>query len=267
MRFHFVDSTEPSVLAHEILNAAPYAFLDDGEAIDRRTRAVPLRRGLPVAPERCGAHPGGDRPGSSGDRAGSHHARRTPRPVGRPPLGPCPPEWAELVDVLERRGRVASLTGADGVLRWHTIEASAAVRAVVEGVDVDGTTAEQAAAQVLRGHLEVASPLTHGDLVTSTGLPAGRVTIGLAVLEAEGFAIQGRFSERAVDDGNVDDRHDPASVEWSSRRLLSRMHAYSRAQRRRRVEPVSAEQLMRFLVQWQHVTGARSTAASTGCLG
>ena len=104
---------------------------------------------------------------------------------------------------------------------------------------------------MLRGHLEVASPLTHADLAGRTGLPPGRVTIGLAVLEAEGFAIQGRFSERAVD---TDD--DPASVEWSSRRLLARMHAYSRAQRRRRVEPVTAEQLMRFLVQWQHVTGA-----------
>jgi ATP-dependent Lhr-like helicase len=122
---------------------------------------------------------------------------------------------------------------------------------VVEGVDVDGTTAEQAAAQVLRGHLEVASPLTSAELARRTGLAPGRVTIGLAVLEVAGFAIQGRFTERAVDtDG------DPATVEWSSRRLLARIHAYSRAQRRRRVKPVSAEQLMRFLVQWQHVTGA-----------
>src|SRR3546814_3062102 len=46
--FHFVNSTEPSLLAHEILTAKPYAFLDDGEAIDRRTNAVPLRRGLPT---------------------------------------------------------------------------------------------------------------------------------------------------------------------------------------------------------------------------
>src|SRR5690606_33860631 len=31
VRWHFVDSTEPSLLAHEILTARPYAFLDDGE--------------------------------------------------------------------------------------------------------------------------------------------------------------------------------------------------------------------------------------------
>src|SRR5690606_30213117 len=63
--------------------------------------------------------------------------------------------------------------------------------------------------------------------------------------------LQGRFSERAVDAAE-----DPATVEWSSRRLLARMHSYSRAQRRRRYEPVSPEQLMRFLVQWHHLTDA-----------
>ena len=42
------DVVEPSPLAHELMVGAPYTFLDDAEAIDRRTRAVPLRRGLPV---------------------------------------------------------------------------------------------------------------------------------------------------------------------------------------------------------------------------
>src|SRR3546814_12789043 len=71
------------------------------------------------------------------------------------------------------------------------------------------------------------------------------------MLESRGFALQGRFSERSQDtDG------DATTVEWASRRLLARMHSYSRAQRRRRYEPASAEQLMRFLVQWHHVNGA-----------
>ena len=37
---HCVDTTEPSVLAHEILTARPYAFLDDEELQNRRTNAV-----------------------------------------------------------------------------------------------------------------------------------------------------------------------------------------------------------------------------------
>ena len=38
------DSTEPSVLAHEILNARPYAFLDDAPLEERRAHAVYARR-------------------------------------------------------------------------------------------------------------------------------------------------------------------------------------------------------------------------------
>src|SRR5260370_3648047 len=52
------DTTEPSVLAHEILTARPYAFLDDEELPNRRTRAVTLRRGLGVDLTSIGAlHP------------------------------------------------------------------------------------------------------------------------------------------------------------------------------------------------------------------
>ncbi|MGH9099876.1 MAG: DEAD/DEAH box helicase, partial [Acidimicrobiales bacterium] len=42
----FVESAEPSVLAHGILTGRPYTFLDGAPLEERRTRAVPLRRGL-----------------------------------------------------------------------------------------------------------------------------------------------------------------------------------------------------------------------------
>ena len=41
-----VDTAEPSPLGHEILNANPYAFLDDAPLEERRARAVQLRRTL-----------------------------------------------------------------------------------------------------------------------------------------------------------------------------------------------------------------------------
>src|SRR5690606_9858011 len=59
--------------------------------------------------------------------------------------------------------------------------------------------------------------------------------------ESEGTVLQGRFT---AEDGEV---------EWCSRRLLARMHAYSRRARRREVEPVTARDLMRFLLRWQPV--------------
>ena len=43
------DLTEPSPLAAEVLDARPYAFLDDAPLEERRTRAVTMRRGLDPA--------------------------------------------------------------------------------------------------------------------------------------------------------------------------------------------------------------------------
>ncbi len=44
-----VDTPAPSPFSHEILNANPYAFLDDAPLEERRARAVSLRRVLPEA--------------------------------------------------------------------------------------------------------------------------------------------------------------------------------------------------------------------------
>ncbi len=44
-----VDTTTPSAFAHEILNANPYAFLDDAPLEERRARAVAMRGRLPDA--------------------------------------------------------------------------------------------------------------------------------------------------------------------------------------------------------------------------
>ncbi len=47
IRLHARDTTEPSPFSHEILNAKPYAFLDDAPLEERRARALSLRRTLP----------------------------------------------------------------------------------------------------------------------------------------------------------------------------------------------------------------------------
>src|SRR5206468_9242811 len=47
-----VDTPAPSPFCHEILNANPYAYLDDAPLEERRARAVEMRRSLP--PELAG---------------------------------------------------------------------------------------------------------------------------------------------------------------------------------------------------------------------
>jgi ATP-dependent Lhr-like helicase len=55
-----VDTPVPSQFSHEILNANPYAFLDDAPLEERRARAVQMRRSLPesVLEEVGGLDPG-----------------------------------------------------------------------------------------------------------------------------------------------------------------------------------------------------------------
>ena len=48
------DTPEPSVFAHDILNARPYAFLDDAPLEERRTQAVQTRRAGPRAGDELG---------------------------------------------------------------------------------------------------------------------------------------------------------------------------------------------------------------------
>jgi ATP-dependent Lhr-like helicase len=113
---------------------------------------------------------------------------------------------------------------------------------------------EEAIATVLRGHLEISGIVTVPDLTRATTLTEGRVAAGLAVLQQSGFALQGRYTPSAED------------VEWVSRRLLARMHSYSRKSRRGGVEPATAQDFMRFLLRWQHVAPGTQLVGEAGLL-
>ena len=231
---HFAETIEPSVLAHEILTARPYAFLDDEELQNRRTNAVTLRRGLSVDLASIGAleaaaieqvqgeiEPEPETPDDLHDLLSSLGFTRA-RDDWREP-------WNELL--ARGRGRVLH---HDGVELWCTAEASADADRAMAGE-------EDAIAAALRGHLEISGITSVDRLAAATTLRPTRVEAGLAVLEHEGFALQGRYTPDAVD------------TEWVARRLLARMHSYSRRTRRQGVEPATAQDFMRFLLRWQHV--------------
>ncbi|MDQ1506892.1 MAG: ATP-dependent helicase Lhr and Lhr-like helicase, partial [Actinomycetota bacterium] len=250
---HFRDTTEASAFAHEILTAKPYAFLDDAEAIDRRTNAVPLRRGLPVDLSTIGR--------LDPEAIARVRAEVTPEPGTADDLHdlllsllvtPARGAWRGLFAELAGRGRVRSEIGPDGVERWWATESAADVQVLLD--ELFGTTAaaepeppavEQVVAAVLRGHLDLSGPATAADLAERCALTPSKVAIGLAVLEQAGFALQGRFT----DPGSAS----AETVEWCARRLLARMHSYSRSSRRKAVEAVSAVDFMRFLLRWAHV--------------
>jgi len=94
----------------------------------------------------------------------------------------------------------------------------------------------------VRGRLEGLGPVSAAVLAGPLGLPESEIAIPLAALEAEGFALRGRFTP------------DAGVEEWCERRLLSRIHHYTLKRLRAEIEPVAARDFLRFLLGWQRVT-------------
>jgi len=243
---HCVDTTEPSVLSHEILTARPYAFLDDeGEIQNRRTNAVRLPRGLSVD---LGAI--GTLEPHAIERVGEEVAPALTTADDLHDLlsalvfVPARAEWRVLFGELTERGRAGARTN-EGVELWSATEMTATTDAALAGED-------EAGARVLRGHLETMGVTTVDALSRVTTLPPSRVAVGLARLEQEGFVLQGRYRPSARE------------TEWVARRLLARMHSYSRRNRRDSVEPVTVADYMRFLLRWQHVAPGTQVRGEAG---
>jgi ATP-dependent Lhr-like helicase len=261
------DTTEPSVLAHEILNGRPYTFLDDAPLEERRSRAVPLRRGLPVEPHELGQL----------DPAAIEQVTDQVRPDPRDEhelhdlllslIAMRPAEsFRPWFSLLVASRRAAEIHGPGGVI-WSAAERLPAILALFPDAGVpDGpaSKAEQppdedaAVADLLRGHLECRGPSTAADLAAAACLPESLIERGLAAVEAEGFAIRGRFTPAA--------RAASGPEEYCSRRLLSRIHVYTRQRRRREIEPVTAQDFMRFLLRWQHVSDGTRREGRPGVL-
>ncbi len=256
VRMTCIDTIEPSVLAHEILTAKPYAFLDDDELPDRRTNAVGLRRGLPVDLTDLGA--------LVPETIDEVRAELAPDPRSPDELHDllrdvvvlrAEERWRPLFELLVARGRAivvgpepASVgSSAEHIERWAAAESAKAATVLCSGQADGDTFPEHVAATSLRGHLELLSPATAADLQEATGIGSTVLSVGLAALEAEGSVIQGHFSDPRTAG------QDHGTIEWCSRRLLVRIHSRSRRSRRRSVEAVSPEQFVRFLTRWHHV--------------
>lgn len=263
------DTPEPSPLSHELLNANPYAFLDDAPLEERRTRAVSLRRGLAadVADDLGRLDP--DAIAEVADQAAPvvrdadelHDALLSAGWLAEPPRDRG---WHAWFDALAADGRAARLRRGDRAV-WVAAERLALARALAPGASVEpdlhppfavaAVSAEEAAVAIVRGHLECGGPTTARALARQTLLPPAAVDAALAALEAEGAVLRGQFTERSGD------------VQWCDRRILARIHRLTLHRLRREVEPVSAADFMRFLFRWQHVadgtrlTGVAGTAA------
>jgi len=287
------DSVEPSPLCHELINANPYAFLDDAPLEERRTRAVNLRRGLPpelaettgaLAPEAILAAEDEVAPVVR-DPDELHDAIQTLWLVPATRMVHlAQPGWMAL---LSSAGRVTLLTWpADGHrpagAGWVAVERLGMVRAVLPDASATPATEtpswagtgepELVMRKLVAAYLDGSGPRTANALAADLGLAARDVLTALMALEGDGDVLRGRFTARgavvpmtapaalaASDAGDLGTR-----VEWCNRRVLARIHRLTLQRLRREIEPVDAAALMRFLLRWQRVARGAQVLGADG---
>ena len=271
------DLTEPSPLAAEVLDARPYAFLDDAPLEERRARAVSMRRGLdPASAADIGrldtsaiervreeAWPEAASPDEVHDAlvvlgfvttAEAIEGRTAdPADAARRLASGERSGWSHPLDALVASGRATRFrTPGGGSMLWCAAERLGEIEAALGGGRANPPLAlpdalrnppgrDAALAELLHARLGGLGPVTAARLASDLGLTPVDVEVALVRLEAEGSVLRGRFSP------------DAASLEWCERRLLARIHRYTLGRLRREIEPASRAELMRFLFEWQRV--------------
>ncbi len=260
------DLPEPSPLASEILNARPYAFLDNAPLEERRTQAVYTRRAS-------------ERNGSDGlgilDTAAIEKVQREawPNATNADELHDALMLLAvmtrdevlrtvhhevngasaeQLQNQLVADKRAAQLRVGDKNF-WISAERLPMLKTIYPGADVDPQLSapesvqkqnwerSNAIREVLRGRMEVSGPVTVAQLQTILSLSSSEVETGLLGLESEGFVLRGKF------------HHGTTDQEWCDRRLLARIHRLTIDRLRAEIQPVSVQDFYRFLFAWQRV--------------
>src|SRR5579875_254988 len=235
-----IDTAQASPFSHEILNANPYAFLDDAPLEERRARAVQLRQTL-----------GSDVTGGAGilDPAAIDEISAEAWPEARDAdelhdalltlvrMRP-EPQWQIFFEQLAAEGR-ASVLLREGVPFWVATER------IPVADDPDA---------IVTGWMESLGPVTAAELAQRIALPLDAVETALARLEGKGVIFRGHF-RNAVSD-----------LEWCNRRLLARIHRATLGRLRREIEPVTALDFQLFLQSWQHIAPGTQLHGADGTL-
>ena len=276
VRFHCRDLGGPSPLAQEILNARPYAFLDDAPAEERRTNAVIARRFRDPAdaadlarlsPDavdrvRSEAWPTADSPDELHDALMLTGVMTEREGSG---ANPAQSDGRALLSRLVDDGRATVLSTGKQTL-WVCAERLPQAEAVYAGGDAEstpgtdlspspaaagGTAAginqarDAALVELVRARLECSGPVTQAQLAELFDTSRNEISAALLALQNEGYAMQGRFSPGA------------GETEWCERGLLARMHRYTIRSLRQEIQPVSVANYMRFLFTWHGMGDVR----------
>jgi ATP-dependent Lhr-like helicase len=291
-----VDTPAPSQFSHEILNANPYAFLDDAPLEERRARAVQMRRMLPesVLEEVGGLDPAAiaqvreEAWPDVRDADELHDVLHTL--VALPEAGPdfLTGQWKFYFERLTGEGRAASATcggkgywvAAERVRTFSGLFPEARFDSELADVEVTTPSRDDALLTLVTGWMSHVGPVTATLLGDTLGISSSDISNALLRMEASGTVLRGNFSGTAQ-------RAEPAlslpkgvpaphalaavptqthEIEWCERRLLARIHRLTVATLRKQIEPVTAAQFMQWLLRWQHVAAGTQVSGERGTL-
>jgi ATP-dependent Lhr-like helicase len=243
------DTVAPSPWAHAVLNANPYAFLDDAPLEERRSRAVSTARpGEALPADLVALDPTAIRTVVEEVQPEPRSADELHDLLCTAAIVSARPAWQAWFAALRDDGRAARLVERDA---WVPTERIGLARVLFPTVTIDPplaplagepawdvTTATQA---LVAAHLGTAGPVSAREVAVATGLPLPAVDEALAHLEAQGTLLRGRF-RRELDE-----------LQWCERGLLQRIHRRTIGSLREQIRPVPPSELVRFLLRWQHV--------------
>ena len=271
------DLPEPSPLASEILNARPYAFLDNAPLEERRTQAVYTRR----SSERSGSDGLGVLDAAAIEKVEKkawpeatnadelHEALMLLVVMTRDELQRTVHHEAngaaaeQILNELVAAKRATALRIGEKSF-WVCAERLPMLRAIYPGSAVDpqiiapesserqNWERSNAIRELLRGRMEVSGPVTVTQLENILELSRSDIETGLLGLEGEGFILRGKFHPNATE------------REWCDRRLLARIHRLTIDRLRAEIQPVSAQDFYRFLLAWQRVDEAHRVEGPEG---
>ena len=283
-----VDTPVPSQFSHEILNANPYAFLDDAPLEERRARAVEMRR---VLPESVLEEVGKLEPSAIAqvqeeawpdvrDADELHDVLHTlvgvpenasvAAPVTEPDallaVAPSATQpWLGFFEQLLAQGRATVAVVAETGLRyWVAAEKaetfqllfpSAEFRPALRHVNTAIPSHDDALLSLVTGWISHLGPMSASGLGGILKIVPAEIEKALLRMEASGTVLRGKFTDPKA-----------AETEWCDRRLLARIHRLTVATLRKQIEPVTAAQFMRWLFRWQHVSSGSQVSGERGTL-
>jgi ATP-dependent helicase Lhr and Lhr-like helicase len=286
-----VDTPVPSQFSHEILNANPYAFLDDAPLEERRARAVQMRRMLPesvleevggldqtaIAQVRQEAWP------DVRDADELHDVLHSLVALPEKAVGNRAAHWKYHFERLRGEGRSTLATSA-GTNYWLAAERAKTFAVLfpdarfemhLSEVEAVKPTRDEALLTLVTGWMSHVGPTTATALSEIMGIPAAEISGALLRMEASGTILRGNFSGAAtraepalsLPKGTPAPHDQPVhEIEWCERRLLARIHRLTVATLRKQVEPVTAAQFLQWLLRWQHVTPGTQVSGERGTL-